>query len=280
MLEVTLRTSGGEEFTSGQAELEIKRDNGAADIIRLKLKNPIWGKTWSFIEVRLDGEEYFGGIVDEQEYSADSEGEYLTVYGRSYAALLIDNQVRPCTIINPTVRFIEEAYFKPLGFEVIGEALPSGEMIVEKNTSLYRFLENFCRIFIGTKPMVRGRKIYLDDRYLGHEIKLADADRILMITKLYRVFSDIYIRNPVSGAYTLRRSGSDELGYKRVKYTDKPEKVQGKIREYVKVRSRNTVNIYPMDKAKTKEISFTVDSVRLKGNEYGITSEAGGYICG
>ena len=105
----------------------------------------------------LDGiERLFYGLVDEQVTEETAEGMLLTVYARSLACILLDNEAMPQTYCIPSMPLLMKRHFSPLGFEhfIGSDEAFNGEMTVSKGMSEWTVLKSFCDAFIGTVPRI------------------------------------------------------------------------------------------------------------------------------
>lgn len=105
----------------------------------------------------FDGDEtVFSGCIDQQAEEFNSKGRFLTVYARSAAAVLLDNEARPQTYMCPSMRFLMKRHFEPLGFDrFIGpDRVFSGQFTVSKGMSEWAVLEKFATVFLNTEPKI------------------------------------------------------------------------------------------------------------------------------
>ena len=108
------------------------------------------------IDVYADGEIVFRGIVDEEEHTVDSGGEYLKIAARSKAALLLDNEAMPCVYDHPSADMICERYAEPFGIRCADsdDAVYFGEQTIAKGSSCWSVLKNFCNACYSTLPRI------------------------------------------------------------------------------------------------------------------------------
>ena len=105
----------------------------------------------------LDGDEtVFSGRIDQQAEEFSGKGRFLTVYARSAAAVLLDNEARPQTYMCPSMRFLMKRHFEPLGFDrfVGPDKVFTGQFTVAKGMSEWAVLEKFAKIFLNTEPRI------------------------------------------------------------------------------------------------------------------------------
>ncbi len=102
----------------------------------------------------------FCGIVDEQRAETNENGEYIRVFARSMAALLIDNECIVQTYKNPSFSILYERHAKPFGISLNrstadNKGLSSrGLLKLPKGCSHYKAIEKYCDEFLGTIPRV------------------------------------------------------------------------------------------------------------------------------
>ncbi len=199
--------------------LTVKRDRGAADMLELKL----WGAISEFpvfIKLHLAETQLFDGIVDDMISSYDENGKVTELVARNRVSLLTDNQLRPCTLRNPSLRLFAERYLAPLGFSVKGNMVPfRGEMKITEGTSVLKGLRQFCGSFLGTEPEIRRNIVYChgggpEDDFRA-ELPVVSRERSL---SRYGVPSKIYAKNSRSGAWSACSENPEDMGFERVVY--------------------------------------------------------------
>lgn len=290
MLEVRLRRLSGAFLNINTVQYAlIKRDKGAADSLEIKLsmgseKDELADEVFTMLEITYQGENIFSGVIDEMLWLNESGANTLTVYARSMAALLIDNQVRPVTLRNPSLRLMEEMYLKPLGFAAVDGTAGTGELTLGKNTSVLKSIKLFCAKFMSTVPEVRGQRVYFNAAKLGKGITVKNLLSVSIADKLYNLCSDIYVKHS-NGGYILSRKSGVGLGYRRIKYTDGSDlSANTEIVKEIQAAAAGFCDAYPYDTAQiqyfNKQICFIVDSVRLRFDSKGMKTEMRGNICG
>lgn len=103
----------------------------------------------------------FSGVVDEVVLSADTSKAQITVYARSMAALLLDNECRPQTYINPDTDLIYANHIKRFGIDLmdIDEAKKSGVLNIYKGYSHYKAAEKYFSNFLNAHMRIDHRGI-------------------------------------------------------------------------------------------------------------------------
>ncbi len=109
----------------------------------------------------------FDGIVDEQVFKSDRSGTNITVYARSPAAFLVDNECEPAEYINPSEDVIFARHLTPFGIEMkkSGKKCRNDRLRINKGSSHYKILEKFCRDFLDSCPRIDSRGICRTDVY-------------------------------------------------------------------------------------------------------------------
>lgn len=108
------------------------------------------------IEVFDEDETVFSGAVDSQAEEYGLSGHFLTVYARSRAAILLDNEAKPQTYRCPSMRLLMKRHFEPLGFDRFSgsDKVFSGELTVTKGMSEWAVLKKFAVLFLNTEPRI------------------------------------------------------------------------------------------------------------------------------
>lgn len=118
------------------------------------------------------GDVLFSGIVDEQILTADTNFARVTVCARGLAALLIDNECRPSEYVNPTLDVIYIKHLAPFGITLSyfnNVRVKQGRMRIEKGSSHYKVLSDFCSEFLGTVPRIDCKGVCRADCFAGQE---------------------------------------------------------------------------------------------------------------
>ena len=102
------------------------------------------------------GRTVFIGVVDEEEHIFAPEGTYLRISARSQAALLLDNEAIPCSYDHPGAKRIYERYVSDFGITAgdLDDATCFGELTVDKGSSVWSVIRNFCAACYSTVPRV------------------------------------------------------------------------------------------------------------------------------
>lgn len=152
----------------------------------------------------------FKGIIDEQIESLTENGRLLEINARSLAALLLDNEAMPQSCYLPNMRLFMARDFSKLGFtEYIGEDNPkSGSISIEKGTSEWSLLEQYCEKFLGTYPRIdEDGTIYISDIEPDTIIIPDNGDIRLLSLKRVRkrcnIISEYRVRAHRGGGYEM-----------------------------------------------------------------------------
>lgn len=102
------------------------------------------------------GDVIFSGIVDEQILDISSTCTRITVYARSLAALLLDNESQAQSYINPSVDVLYLRHLKRFGITVSDKGVkPSeGTLRIYKGYTHYKVIEKFCSDFLSTQVRI------------------------------------------------------------------------------------------------------------------------------
>lgn len=103
----------------------------------------------------------FSGVVDEVVLSADTSKAQITVYARSMAALLLDNECKPQTYINPDTDLIYINHIKRFGIGImdVNKAKKTGVLNIYKGYSHYKAAEKYFSDFLNAKMRIDHRGI-------------------------------------------------------------------------------------------------------------------------
>lgn len=221
------QTQKGENVFLGiPAYFSIKKDINAASLLDVKLRVDGKMDSFSFVKVVLQGREIFNGIPDEEIYTATKGSIYLEIIARCKISLLIDNEVMPSEIKNPSVSFFSRKYLEPLGFKIkSSEKKGHGELKAGRGTSTLGFLNSFFTDILGTEAVIKDDgSIFLLSEYEPFSL-YPDEKKVLKIEtarKSYMEVSEYVLKDSFSGAYHTVIKNPRELGFMRRKYRDNP----------------------------------------------------------
>ncbi len=189
-------------FLGEPKEVLLKRDADAPadmlELIYLEDKN----ENLEYIYAYENSEIVFAGIVDEQISSCNSNGMQTRIIARSLAALLLDNEAMPQTLLNPSLRVIAERYLKPLGFNcVIGERKSiMGAFRIPKGSSCWAVLEGYCRTFLGSTPYISPDGVVYAYTPSEEEVILKNVSELEIHRRPYKRIAKVMLQSE-SGAY-------------------------------------------------------------------------------
>ena len=240
--------------------LNIKRDESAADMLEVKLVGEV-KEFPSFLRVYLEGNMIFDGITDDLIFSRSDEGEFTELVARDMFSLLTDNELRPGSLRNPSLRLFAERFLAPLGFEIRGNmASFRGELVIKEGCSVFRGLADFCKSFMGAEAKRRGNVLYC-----GVErpvVRVEDKYPVLSFERTisrFAVASKLYVKSSTSAIYSGCRENKEDMGFVRCFYGD------GALepKEYAEICLAGGVDICPGD---VYGKLLTAESVRINYN--------------
>lgn len=150
------------------------------------------------------GELLFAGIVDEHIIETSGEGHRVIVKCRSRAALLIDNEAKPCTYYRLTLQELFDRHVTPYGFQLAQKnSAALYNFVVPKGSSQWDVLSLFCRKMSGTSPFITPDGLvqtYFKYGKANHLISNVSRDGLRFIRsqvryKRYGVISSVYLQN-------------------------------------------------------------------------------------
>lgn len=119
---------------------------------------------WTEQEIKqlriLADDNLFCGICDRQTVSLDRNGCRLTVWGRSDAAVLLDNEAIPQEYSRVSVEEMFERHLAPYGFQnKLGRTGSLNNYRVAKGVSEWEAFSQFCQRAIKLRPYTEGKKV-------------------------------------------------------------------------------------------------------------------------
>lgn len=111
---------------------------------------------YKYIKVLYDEKIIFKGVVDSQKITVNKRGKYLTVYCRSLAGCLLDNQLQPQNIQGITDSIIYNQHLKPFGISVNKLTnRPCSQVInIGKGVSVYELLCEYSSRVFNCQPRI------------------------------------------------------------------------------------------------------------------------------
>lgn len=119
-----------------------------------------WMKEIKTLELQGDGNRLFHGICDRQIVSLQQDGCRMTVWGRSDAALLLDNEAIPQEYVRVSLDEMFDKHIKPYGFQnELGLTGSLSNYRVGKGISEWGAFSTFCRRAVGRTPHIHFGKV-------------------------------------------------------------------------------------------------------------------------
>ncbi|MCH5297367.1 MAG: hypothetical protein J1E85_06840 [Ruminococcus sp.] len=161
MLKVSFKDSDGNELKNSEilsialnSEIDVPADSISVTLpydadVALKAH---------LITASIEENVVFKGIVDEVVSLCDEKQAIMKLTARSPAGLLLDNEAEPVTYYCPSAEFICDKHLKPFGIEVQdADDIPiSNYFRIDKGSTHWQVLENFCKLHYGTSPRIDG----------------------------------------------------------------------------------------------------------------------------
>lgn len=136
------------------------------------------------VKAYSNGTLVFNGLCDNQKLTTDKSGRRCSVYARSTASLLVDNEAIPCQYVCPSARQLWLSNARELGFECeLPEAYTDNTYIVSKGTSCYGAINDFVFAVCGTPVYVTPENV-LKVFALSEKVKRLDSYNILSLSRI------------------------------------------------------------------------------------------------
>ena len=229
-----------------------------------------------------NGEILLRGIVDGYDVAWTPDGLMATVYGRGYAARLLDNESRPVTYQGVTLEELIRRHVTPYGITAaeIAPVSATSTYTVASGTSQWKALENFCRTYGGFSPRFRrdGLLLAVPEGAGGRLLSLDDSSPVLSCTLRedhYGVLTEVLVIDKTRNvSYNVRNPDMIARGgqCRRVVYTP-GQSTWAAMRytgEYQIQRSREEETSIEI-KLPGTFLAFPGDSVRLDLNTMGLS---------
>ena len=229
-----------------------------------------------------NGEILLRGIVDGYDVAWTPDGLLATVFGRGYAARLLDNESRPVTYQGVTLEELIRRHVTPYGITAaeIAPVSATSTYTVASGTSQWKALENFCRTYGGFSPRFRrdGLLLAVPEGAGERLLSLDDSSPVLSCTLRedhYGVLTEVLIIDKTRNvSYNVRNPDMIARGgqCRRVVYTP-GQSTWAAMRytgEYQIQRSREEETGIEI-KLPGTFLAFPGDSVRLDLNTMGLS---------
>lgn len=222
----------------------INREIGAADDPTIKIAQSNITKTNALhIELKIDGRVEFSGVIDEINITESSGGYSTVIYARSTAALLLDNEAKPCDYKNADSKLIEQNHIAPFGLECVCQ--DDGEytdLSVYKGISHWQVIKSFCRRCYGTEPYVNeeGKVVLCKRNDTDAPLYFSNSDGIAYSSvtvnnRYYKLISSVFTK--ASGREEYDIENTNELaqcfGVVRRRYVDGEEQGNDAARQLI-----------------------------------------------
>ncbi len=136
-----------------------------------------WMKEIKTLELQGDGDRLFHGICDRQIVSLQQDGCRMTVWGRSDAALLLDNEAIPQEYVRVSLDEMFDKHIKPYGFQnELGLTGSLSNYRVGKGISEWGAFSTFCRRSVGRTPHIHFGKVSFFLPGKGNHIRKNTSD--------------------------------------------------------------------------------------------------------
>ena len=228
------------------------------------------------------GEILLRGIVDGYDVAWTPDGLLATVFGRGYAARLLDNESRPVTYQGVTLEELIRRHVTPYGITAaeIAPVSATSTYTVASGTSQWKALENFCRTYGGFSPRFRrdGLLLAVPEGAGERLLSLDDSSPVLSCTLRedhYGVLTEVLVIDKTRNvSYNVRNPDMIARGgqCRRVVYTP-GQSTWAAMRytgEYQIQRSREEETSIEI-KLPGTFLAFPGDSVRLDLNTMGLS---------
>ena len=150
----------------------------------------------------------FEGQLDELSRSYSGGAAVLSLYARSAAAALLDNEAEPLSYRNPTAVLMYRKYLQPFGLDDVepDETPVIGNMRIDKGMTCYQALELFCKTRYGERLRISGAgKVYLRGYKNGKTVKFgADGMEYYSIKEnncRYKLISEVRLKVKTTAGY-------------------------------------------------------------------------------
>ena len=150
------------------------------------------------IEVQSGGRRLFRGFCDRQKTFVDGTGCHTELWGRSDAAVLMDNEAIPQEYSRVTLQELFEKHIKPYGFQNdLPQAATLNYFRVGKGVSEWEAFSDGCIQALGQQPFVHLSRV--SARLPGtHRPLVGVQDAVLRLSRVVRrekVISQVLLRD-------------------------------------------------------------------------------------
>lgn len=136
------------------------------------------------VKAYSEGELVFNGFCDTQKLVTDKSGCKCSLYARSSASLLVDNEAIPCQYFNPSARQLWLSNAKAFGFECgLPEVFTENTYMVSKGTSRYGAINDFVLAVCGAPIYVTPQNV-LKAYELSEKVKKLDGYNVVSLIRI------------------------------------------------------------------------------------------------
>lgn len=207
----------------------INREIGAADDLTIKFPYfNIDDYCASKIELVIDGRIEFSGIIDELKLSESSLGTIVSIYSRSKAALLLDNEAKPADYKNIGSALLWQNHLAPFGIDYICDG--NGEytdLSIYKGTSHWQVIKSFCAACYSTEPYVDEEGRVILHRSENEALFFSNSGGLRyssaeVTERYYKLISSVYTKALSRSDYDIENTNpiAENLGICRTRYAD------------------------------------------------------------
>ena len=163
-----------------------------------------WKQEVESVTVRVGAQNLFRGGCDRQIIRLSQKGCHLTIWARSLAAALLDNEAIPQEYHNISVNEVFEKHIRPYGFQNdLGVTGRLASYRVPKGISEWEAFSRFCSRAVGRTPYVAGNRVRFFTQGNGNKVitpKLYPVKQVSYTIRRTETISQVLIRDK-SGQY-------------------------------------------------------------------------------
>lgn len=209
----------------------INREIGAADDLTIRIAQREQSQlSASRIELLIDGAVEFSGIIDELSFAENGGGSFVLIYARSTAALLLDNEAKPCDYKNADSELIVQNHIAPFGLEsVCDDGGEYTDLSVYKGISHWQVIKSFCKRCYEAEPYVdeQGRVVLYENNEENARLYFCNRGGIkytsaTVTEKYYKLISSVSTKASGREDYDVENTNelAQELGVVRKRFAD------------------------------------------------------------
>lgn len=172
------------------------------------------------VKAYSNGDLVFNGFCDDQKLVTDKSSSRCSVYARSTASLLVDNEAIPCQYVCPSARQLWLSNAREFGFECgLPEVYTENTYIVSKGTSCYGAVNDFVFAFCGAPIYVTPENV-LKVYELSEKVKRLEGYNVVSLSRIISRSEpisavDYKINTADAYSYHFKSDFADKRGIKR-----------------------------------------------------------------